>query len=266
VTEENKPGSIVLAAIDASPHSLAALDSAARLASRLHAELRGMYVEDIDLVRIAELPFARAITSLGQSQRLTPEMMLRQLNRHAALARSAVQASGTRGNLSWSFSVVRGSVLREIAEAASSADLVAIGRRGWSDSTAKQLGSVARALINSGTSSVLMVAEGGVRDPLAVIYDGSASSDRALALAAVLDGNGSTARTIFAIGTAAAERLKSAGIPEQAHVTTVDSQALLSRIQRSGVRTLVVPSTSLAEFRDSLALLEQKNLSIFLVK
>ena len=51
----------ILVALDASRHSLAALEAAAELAARLKAELVGLFVEDIDLLRLAGLPFAREI-------------------------------------------------------------------------------------------------------------------------------------------------------------------------------------------------------------
>ena len=46
----------ILVALDDSPSSLTALENAVRLASRLGAELTGWYVEDINLLRLAQLP------------------------------------------------------------------------------------------------------------------------------------------------------------------------------------------------------------------
>jgi nucleotide-binding universal stress UspA family protein len=160
-----------------------------------------MYVEDIDLLRMAELPFARAITSSGQSHSLTPETMERQLRRHADIARSAVEAAGAHSNIAATFTVVRGTVFREIERAAAAAEFVTVGRSGWS---ARRLGSVARSLVEAGTASILMVGEGGVRDPLAVVYDGSPAAERALALASALDGSGSRPITVIATGEQAA--------------------------------------------------------------
>ena len=47
----------ILVALDASAHSHAALAAAVALAARLHAEIEGLFVEDINLLRLAELPF-----------------------------------------------------------------------------------------------------------------------------------------------------------------------------------------------------------------
>ena len=46
----------ILVAVDASPHSLAALDAALRLAADLEAEIIGLFVEDINLLRLAGMP------------------------------------------------------------------------------------------------------------------------------------------------------------------------------------------------------------------
>ena len=51
----------ILVAIDTSPHGSAALEAAARLATELRAELEGLFIEDINLLRLAGLPFAREI-------------------------------------------------------------------------------------------------------------------------------------------------------------------------------------------------------------
>src|SRR5215207_6945347 len=47
----------ILVALDMSPHSEAALAAAAELAVALGLELRGLYVEDINLLRLCGLPF-----------------------------------------------------------------------------------------------------------------------------------------------------------------------------------------------------------------
>jgi K+-sensing histidine kinase KdpD len=48
----------ILVALDASPDSLAALKTAADLARRMEAELMGLFVEDIELLRMADSPYA----------------------------------------------------------------------------------------------------------------------------------------------------------------------------------------------------------------
>ena len=59
----------ILVALDASPHSQAALDAAATLAARVSAELQGLFIEDVNLLRLAELPFAREVGSFTATHR-----------------------------------------------------------------------------------------------------------------------------------------------------------------------------------------------------
>jgi len=51
----------IAVALDCSPHSIASLTIAAELAHSMHAELTGIFVEDINLLRMAELPFCHEI-------------------------------------------------------------------------------------------------------------------------------------------------------------------------------------------------------------
>ena len=51
----------IIVALDASAHSQAAMDAAASIAELLEAELIGVFVEDINLVRVAQLPFVREV-------------------------------------------------------------------------------------------------------------------------------------------------------------------------------------------------------------
>ena len=62
----------ILVAVDASHHSIAALEAAVELATRFQAELLGLYVEDINLLRLAQLPFGREVGTF--SHRLPADM------------------------------------------------------------------------------------------------------------------------------------------------------------------------------------------------
>ena len=174
-----------------------------------------------------------------------------------------MEAAGARCNLTSSFFVVRGKVDREIAQAGSVADFVAVGRSGWSGSRATSVGSVTRSLADAGTTSLLVVGERGFREPVAVICDGSPSSGRAVAFAAELSGN-ATPVTIFLVQTSALEELKHQ--TSRVKIIPVDSEGLLDSIQKSGSRTILIPSTSLSRFHELTALLDERDLSVFLVK
>ena len=174
----------ILVALDASPHSLAALQAAADLAAGLDAELLGLFVEDINLLRLAGLPFAREFGQFSVSGRtIDVDGLERQLRARAGLAQQAVARVAGRARVRWSFRVTRGSVAAEVLAAAADADLMTLGRRGWSPA-GRRLGSTARAVLAQAPSLALIL-EHGVRLglPILAVYDGSPASERVLAVA-----------------------------------------------------------------------------------
>lgn len=178
----------ILVAIDASPQSLAALEAAAELAANLGAELAGVFVEDINLIRLGSLP---AVLEIGgasaRSRRLDEGRITRQLRSQAARAAQAMAATAGRSRVRWSFKVARGSIESELLQAASEADLFILGRAGWSGQ--RKLGSTARAVIAAGPSRTMVVERGERLLPtLMIVYDGSERSQRALDTAVGLGG------------------------------------------------------------------------------
>ena len=101
----------ILVALDASTHSLAALEEAAALASRLKAEVMGLFVEDINLLRLATSPMARQIglpSAIGEE--IDSAMIESGLRAQASQARAALAAAAGRAGVNWSFRTVRGRV------------------------------------------------------------------------------------------------------------------------------------------------------------
>ena len=52
----------IVVVLDAASENRAAIGTAARLAARWKVHLHGVFVEDDDLIRLADLPFARQVT------------------------------------------------------------------------------------------------------------------------------------------------------------------------------------------------------------
>ncbi len=122
----------ILVAIDASPHSLAALETATRFASRFHAELVGIFVEDINLVRLSEMPFSSEMGYYSATRRpINYSEIIRQLKVQARWAQRAIELLAERANIAWSFRTVRGIVASELLSAATEADLIVLGKAGW---------------------------------------------------------------------------------------------------------------------------------------
>jgi len=175
-------------AVDASHHSIAALEAAVDLASRFQAELLGLYVEDINLLRLAELPFAREVGQFSAAvRRLDVTEVERQIRVQTVRVRRIFESRTGRAQVQWSFRVTRGSVSQELVTAASDADLLVLGRAGWSLLRKGRLGTTARAIVARSPSMALLLPGGScLASPLTVVFDGSALGERALEVAATL--------------------------------------------------------------------------------
>ena len=175
----------ILVALDASYHSLAALEAAAELAASLKAELQGLFVEDVNLLRVARSPVAREVRyPFVAAARLDPARMERALRAQASQARQAIAAACERRQIKWSFRVVRGEVAPEVLAAALEADLLSLGKASRPLIQWARLGSTARAAATHGLCPVLLLQrDAGIKPPVVVTYDGSSIARQALMIA-----------------------------------------------------------------------------------
>lgn len=175
----------ILVAVDASHHSIAALEAAVELATRFQAELLGLYVEDINLLRLAQLPFAREVGTFSAGvRRLDVTEVERQIRVQTVRVRRIFESRTGRTEVQWSFRVTRGSVPQEVVTAASDADLLVVGRAGWSLLRKGRLGTTARAIVARSPSMALLLPGGAcLASPVTVVFDGSARAERALEVA-----------------------------------------------------------------------------------
>jgi nucleotide-binding universal stress UspA family protein len=178
----------ILVALDASPHSQAALEAASELADVLKAELVGIFVEDVNLLRLAGLPFAREVGyPSGTDRPLDSLSMERELRIQAEQARQTLAGVAARRQIRWSFRVVRGQVATELLIAAQEADLLALGRASWASTRRVRLGATARVVVSQAPHLVLLLQHGHVIcQPVQLVYDASSRARRALATAAQL--------------------------------------------------------------------------------
>jgi len=175
----------ILVALDASRHSLAALEAAVDLAASLEAELQGLFVEDVNLLRVAGSPAAREVRyPFSGTARLNKARMERQLRAQAEQARQALKAASERRQIRWSFQVVRGEVAPEVLAAAMKADLLSLGKVGRPLIQRIRLGSTALAAALQGPCCVLLLQRDvGIGSPVVVTYDGSPTARKALMIA-----------------------------------------------------------------------------------
>lgn len=178
----------ILVALDSSRASLAALDAAVDLAGRIDAELLGIFVEDVELLRMADAPYAREILYPSAMEApLSRGTMERNFKAQSAQARTALERAAQKAHLRWSFRTVRGKVTAELMAAAAETDLLAMGKLGWSMGTQRRIGSSALELAASSISVLLLPASGVPAKPRwLVYYDDSPAARRALLSAAQL--------------------------------------------------------------------------------
>jgi nucleotide-binding universal stress UspA family protein len=270
----------ILVALDASPHSRAALQAAVELAERLDAELEGLFVEDVNLLRLAELPFAREMDLLSlRSRDLDREYLRRQLRAQASRVQQAMARLAEPAEIAWSFRVVQGAIAAELLEAADEADLTVLGRAGWSVSTRRRLGSTARTVVIQTRGSTLVLQQGArLGLPVLVVYDGSSVSRKAL-LAATQLLEGRSAELLVVILAERSEDAEALQIKldrwlgerdlelDYRWLREVSVEALMRIVHEEGCRVLVLPSPA-AGLEDDAApeLLERLDCPVFLVR
>lgn len=97
-------------------------------ASRLNAEIAGLFIEDADLLKLAGMPFACEVCFPSATRReMDVGYLEKSLRRLASEARHTLESIASRTELPVSFRVARGSVLAELLAAASDTDIVIAG-------------------------------------------------------------------------------------------------------------------------------------------
>jgi len=103
----------------------AVLEAAAALADKLEAELVGLFVENVDLLHFAGLPFAREVGIASAKQRpLDVAAMERSLRALAKEAHETLALIARDTQVRWSFRVARGPEAPELLATVTDEDLV----------------------------------------------------------------------------------------------------------------------------------------------
>lgn len=270
----------ILVALDASPHSLGALGAAVELAARFEAELLGLFVEDINLLRLGDLPFSDELGLVSAIRRsLETTEVERQLRARAVDVRRTLQAMADRAQVHWEFQMTRGPIVAELLKAAAEVDLIILGKKGWTPGRRRQLGSTARAAVYQAPTLTLITGTGVPPQlPMAVVYDGTPLAQRALAVASalarlggghllvlILTGPGLSTETLHQEAVAA---LHAQPLETHYRVLTLQSVGRLAHMLRlEGGGTLVLPgSEDLLQHPALQVLLEETESPVLLVR
>jgi nucleotide-binding universal stress UspA family protein len=130
----------VAVALDASAQSSQALQAAAELAASLQAELEGIFIEDINLIRLAELPFIREIRPASMTEEtFNVQRMEQELRTLARQQQQKLELVAREKGLSCSFRIRRGQIRAEMMEIFTEVDVLTLCRPGrTSDIFSKQ--------------------------------------------------------------------------------------------------------------------------------
>lgn len=249
----------IVVAVDRSEQARAAVEAAADLARRLRAELIALFVEDVDLVRSAQLPFVREIGVNAEVRELDLPGIERRFRSESREAREACERAAGRCRVALRFDVVRGSVVREIVAAAEGAEMVVVGRTGVTllpgvagprRRAPSRLGRTAQALLASGARTVAVIGTfEEIGRPVAVVLDGGEGSRGALDLALRLAGEDHFNLAVLVAGDAsrrddvaaqASAAAAATGIEPRVVATGGGADAIAARVRDLGCRAVVV--------------------------
>ena len=163
-----------------------ALEMLGLLTAETPSEILGLFMEDSELLSLADLPVAREYCCLTQVERqLNSADLQRQLRIQARSAQQALAAIAERIGFSWTFQTVRGSLAGLLESAAEDMDLLL-------------LGAARRSLPVPGHFASANLTRPS-RQPVSVIFDGSAVAHRALAVALRIARAGEQSLNIFLV-------------------------------------------------------------------
>jgi len=235
------PPSRVMLAIGSNAPPVGSMQIALHLAAALELELASVFVEDVDLLHVAALPFSQEIGLASASARpLDASHVEAMWRRRAEQARRALAELASASRLKWSFRVARGKMLPEVMSAASRADVVvAAGTR------APGTGHTGRFPFEG-------------RDAVSVVVELGEAGDRALAAALSLAGGEASRLTVLvpvgSVGDPLASRERLArlmhvagDIPKLVTLQSIGAEEVTREARRRSSRVLVLSPFSLRD-------------------
>lgn len=181
-------------ALDTANEDPASVETVIDLASRLEAAVLGLFVEDVNLLRTAGLPFTRRIGLLtGTQQAIDAAAVEREAKAAAGRVHRFLAAAAERRRVRFSFRVVRGHFAHEVARASVEGDLTVV-----EEARGRELPRFlrnTRTFVELAQAPVLLLrAEVWLGRPVLVVLDGDSAGRRVLALAAHLAARGGSGR------------------------------------------------------------------------
>lgn len=115
----------ILVAVDSSQQGYIALETAAECAAHMRKHLLALFIEDVNLVKLAALPFARELDGFSGAMRpLDPDNVERSLQAGAREIKQRLAEESRKRSISASMQVVRGHYFSTVMELAGKSDIV----------------------------------------------------------------------------------------------------------------------------------------------
>jgi len=201
--ESGAAGVRIVVSFNATPAGEAALEAAVGLAAALNAEIAGLFVEDVGLMRMAALPFTRELGLTSALVRpIETDDIERALRLEAEQTRALLASAAAALNLRWSFQVVRGHSVNAVFEFGEGCTLVVLGPT--SGGAASWRFRPSAPLPGTAASERAGFRYLGIR-PVVVVFDGTERGMRSLAAAHALAARASARITVFIAADTAEE-------------------------------------------------------------
>jgi nucleotide-binding universal stress UspA family protein len=176
----------IIVALDEGAASYRALQSAARLAAEMSAEILAVFIEEADLLSAAALPGHSVVSYQGGDVApLNQEALARALRVRARQLREQVERVAGSYSVAWQFEVARGRVREEILARTQSCEMIAIGA---SSAHRRGFGRNARAIVEQASCSVIVVHERARPSPRVVILSANSHGQEIAASLARITG------------------------------------------------------------------------------
>jgi hypothetical protein len=147
----------IVVGLDTSFMAREALALAARVAASVDAGLRGIFVEDENLLALTALPFAREISMTGSVSPVDQGDMLRAMQAQAQIARRILERTAAEANVVCTFDVARGHKLATLAAQADATDTLIIRAH---EASHRDVSRAVRAATRDARADVLLAGRG----------------------------------------------------------------------------------------------------------
>ncbi len=162
----------ILVALDSSKDSLTAFKIALELASIYGANIKGVFIEDTNLINLAELPFHQEISQYtAQVREITSEGISRSIHLQSRRVIRYFYQMVSLNELDGDFTVLHGDVIRTLENECKTCDLIVMGKLGTKPAGRNKLGSTTKALVKAQSKPLLLVEEQNQLDPFVVVFD-----------------------------------------------------------------------------------------------